>query len=104
MAGYARFAADHLRGAKGGKALLKQESYQTLHAPDPESHYACGWGIAARPWAGGRCLTHTGSNNANYFAAWLAPEKAFGVLAVTNQGGPAAGQACDEACSLLIES
>jgi len=100
---YARFAADHLRGARGQKALLKAASYQTLHRPDPVSHYACGWGIAQRPWAGGDCLTHTGSNNANYFAAWLAPEKGFGVLAATNQGGPAAGEACDAACSLMIQ-
>ena len=67
------------------------------------SHYACSWGIADRPWADGRCLTHTGSNNANFSAVWLAPEKAFGVFATCNQGGPAAAAACDAACSLLIQ-
>jgi CubicO group peptidase (beta-lactamase class C family) len=102
MANYARFAADHLRGAKGGSALLRPELYQTLHRPDPVSQYACGWGTPERPWAGGRCLTHTGSNNANFFVAWLAPEKGFGVLAACNQGGPAAEAACDAACSLMI--
>ena len=100
---YARFAADQLRGAAGQPALLKPALYQILHGPDPVSHYACGWGIADRPWADGRCLTHTGSNNANFSAVWLAPEKAFGVFATCNQGGPAAAAACDAACSLLIQ-
>lgn len=36
------------------------------------------------------------------FAAWIAPGKGFGVIAATNQGGPAGGTACDAACSLLI--
>lgn len=102
MENYARFAADHLRGAKNLPALLKPESYQTLHHPSPDSGYACGWATAERPWAGGNCLTHNGTNNANYFVAWLAPEKAFGVLAATNQGGPAGAAATDAACSLLI--
>lgn len=102
MAGYAKFAADHLRGAKGVKALLKSEHYQVLHRPDSESQYACGWGVPVRPWAGGACLTHTGSNNSNFFVAWLAPEKSFGVLATCNQGGDEAAAACDAACSLLI--
>lgn len=99
---YARFAADHLRGAKSLSALHKPETYQTLHRPAPDSGYACGWSIAERPWAGGNCLTHNGTNNANYFVAWLAPEKAFGVIAATNQGGPAAAAATDAACALLI--
>ncbi len=102
MADYARFAADHLRGAKGKSALLKPELYQILHRADPDHEYACGWGTPERPWAGGRCLTHTGSNNANFFVAWLAPEKGFGILAACNQGGPAAETACDAACSLMI--
>lgn len=103
MANYALFAADHLKGGRGeASALLKPELYQTLHRPDPVSLYACGWGTPERPWAGGRCLTHTGSNNANFFVAWLAPAKGFGVLAACNQAGPAAEAACDAACSFLI--
>ena len=99
---YALFAADHLRGAGGQPALLKSGSYQTLHRPDPGSHYACGWGIADRPWAGGRVLTHTGSNNANFSVVWLAPEKAFGVMAVCNQAGESAAKACDAVCAMMI--
>ncbi len=99
---YARFAADQLRGHRGEPALLPPALYQELHRPDPDSHYACGWSTATRPWAGGLCLTHTGSNTANFFVAWLAPEKSFGVVAACNQGGSAAAAACDAACSLLI--
>ena len=100
---YARFAADQLRGAAGQSALLPAALYKILHTPDPASHYACGWGVADRSWAGGRCLTHSGSNNANFSVVWLAPEKAFGVFAACNQGGPAAAEACDAACSLMIQ-
>lgn len=100
---YARFAADQLRGASGRPALLKPDIYQILHRPDPVSHYACGWGIAERLWAGGRCLTHTGSNTANFSVIWMAPEKAFGVVAACNRGGEAAAAACDSACSLMIQ-
>ncbi|MES2709747.1 MAG: serine hydrolase domain-containing protein [Verrucomicrobiota bacterium] len=103
LANYARFAADHLRGAAGKPAILKAETYTSLHTPALGGEYACGWVTAERPWAGGECLTHTGSNNANFFVAWLAPAKGFAVIAACNQAGNAAAKACDDACSLLIE-
>lgn len=102
LADYARFAADHLRGAAGKRGLLEPATYTALHTPSPGCDYACGWIAAERPWAGGRCLTHTGSNNANFFVAWLAPAKGFAVIAACNQGGEAAAAACDDACSWLI--
>lgn len=103
LASYARFAADHLRGGAGKRGLLEPDTYKALHTPALGGDYACGWITAERPWAGGRCLTHTGSNNANFFVAWLAPLKGFAVIAATNQAGEAAAKACDDACSLLIQ-
>lgn len=103
LANYALFAADHLKGAAGKKAILEPESYQWLHKPPEGGEYAGGWIVAERPWGGGKVLTHTGSNNANFFVAWLAPAKGFGVIAATNMAGDAATKACDEACSFLIE-
>jgi hypothetical protein len=38
----------------------------------------------------------------NLAVAWVAPLRDFAVLVVTNQGGPAAVKACDEAASALI--
>ena len=33
IASWSRFIADHLRGARGERALLKAETYQALHTP-----------------------------------------------------------------------
>jgi hypothetical protein len=67
------------------------------------SDYACGWLVVERDWAGGKALTHSGSNTMNLAVAWLAPSRDFAVLVVTNQGPPAAAKACDEAASSLIK-
>ena len=102
LADYAKFAADHLRGAAGKKALLSADRYQDLHTPFPGGEYALGWQVTVRPWAGGKVLTHNGTNNMNYFVAWLAPLKGFAVIAACNQGGGEAAKACDEVCAALI--
>jgi CubicO group peptidase (beta-lactamase class C family) len=99
---WAVFIADQLRGARGEKALLKPETYQKLHTPLFGGNYALGWVVVEREWGGGPVLTHAGSNTMNYAVAWLAPRRDFAVLVVTNQGGEAAGKACDEAASALI--
>jgi hypothetical protein len=39
----------------------------------------------------------------NYCAVWLSPQKDFGVLVATNQGGKQADIAVQEACQTLIE-
>lgn len=101
---YALFAADHLKGAAGKPALLKPESYGELHEPSPDSPYAGGWAVEEHAWAGGKILTHNGSNTSNYFTAKLAPNKGFGVLACSNQGGEAATQACHALCDALVKA
>lgn len=100
MADWARFIADHLKGAVGQKALLKPESYQRLHQPGLKD-YAMGWIAVNRPWAGGMALTHAGSNTMNYCVTWLAPNKGFAVLVCINRGGQQA--AADEAIGALIQ-
>jgi CubicO group peptidase (beta-lactamase class C family) len=99
---WAVFIADQLRGARGEKALMKPETYQKLHTPLFGGNYALGWVVVEREWGGGSVLTHAGSNTMNFAVAWLAPRRDFAVLVVTNQGGEAAGKACDEAASALI--
>jgi CubicO group peptidase (beta-lactamase class C family) len=101
---WAKFVALHLQGARGKPRLLKEETFTRLQtAPeDPEDRYAMGWKVAERPWAGGRVLTHAGSNTMWYCVAWLAPEKGFAVLVCCNRGGDGAAQACDEAASALV--
>lgn len=68
--------------------------------------YAMGWVVTSRTWAGGRTLTHNGSNTGNYSVTWMAPLRGFGVLAVTNcyDGTDAArsSRALDAVASRLI--
>lgn len=99
---WARFAALHLKGAQGKARLLKASTFRTLHTPPGGGDYAGGWLVLNRPWAGGRALTHSGSNTYWYCTVWLAPARDFGILVATNQGGDVAAKACDEASESLI--
>ena len=65
------------------------------------SGYAMGWGVAARPWADGRVLTHSGSNTMWFCVVWIAPKKDFAVLVACNAGLDAAG-ATDQAAGAII--
>lgn len=104
MADWTKFLVDQLRGASGLSALLPGSIYQAMQTPHPPgADYGYGWLIAARPWAGGIALTHEGSNTMNVADCWLAPQKKFGVLACTNEGGDSASKACDEAVSWLVQ-
>jgi CubicO group peptidase (beta-lactamase class C family) len=105
---WARFAALHLNegrhnpGTRGPPGLLTPATFTRLHTPPEGETYACGWGVVRRGWAGGKALSHSGSNTIWYAVIWLAPQRQFGVLAVTNVGGDKAAKACDEAASALI--
>ncbi len=96
---YARFLQIHL----GAGRLLQEETLRKLHTPPDGETYAFGWLVVKREWAGGTALTHAGSNTLNYAVAWLAPQLGFAVVAVTNQGGEKAFQACNETASALIK-
>lgn len=102
LADWALFARAHLRGAAGESNFLSGASWSALHTPPEGGAYALGWGVVERPWAGGRALTHAGSNTLWYCVLWLAPERGFGVLAATNAAGESASKACDELCSALV--
>ncbi len=101
---WAKFAADQLKGARGEKALLEPETYKTLQTPPFGGEYALGWLAVDREWGGGKVLNHNGSNTMNFATVWIAPARDFAVLVVTNQGGPAAARACDEAAGKMIAS
>jgi hypothetical protein len=61
-----------------------------------------GWLIVDRDWAGGRTLTHAGSNGLNYAVAWLAPMRSFAVIAMTNQGPGVMADPLDPVAGRLI--
>src|SRR5205807_10389905 len=102
VADWVRFIALHVTEGRGARALLKPETLRRLHAPSFGGEYVGGWIATERPWGGGRVLTHAGSNTLNYAVVWIAPQRDFAVLVVTNQGGDAAAKGCDEASGALI--
>ena len=98
----ARYTMFHLRGEKEG-GILKPETFRKLHTPPEGQEYACGWVSLERSWAGGKALTHSGSNGMWFLTIWFAPEKDFAVIAATNIGGQSAEKACDEVVSKMID-
>jgi CubicO group peptidase (beta-lactamase class C family) len=103
---WARFIADQLRGARGGRGLLKPETYKKLNtSPGAGRFYTLGgWGGHPDDGrAGGPVLLHDGSNTMSYATAWVAPRRDLAVLVVTNQGGGNAAKACEEARDVLLD-
>ena len=99
---WAKFVQAHLRGDEGFGGILQPATFKKLHTP-PYGDYAFGWLVVDRAWAGGKALTHAGSNTQNYALVWMAPLKDFAVLVMTNQGGDKAAKACDDAATALIQ-
>lgn len=104
MADWGKFAALHLSGDRGQAKLLKPTTFRVLHTPPAGFDYAAGWIVCQRTWAGGRALTHSGSNTAWFATVWIAPAINMIFLAATNQGDKAAETATDEAIAALIRS
>jgi len=102
---WSRFIADQLRGARGQAGFLQQATYKKVFtSPFNDRFYTCG-GWAGNPKderTGGLVLYHDGSNRMNYAHAWLAPEKDFALLVVTNQGEEPGQAGCHEAGDALI--
>lgn len=118
---WARFIAMHTRADRAllddapaddpAFALVGKESMKKLHQAiegegagvkeSDTSGYAMGWGVASRPWAGGRVLTHTGSNTMWFCVVWIAPRKDFAVLVAAN-AGLAAADPTDRAAAAVI--
>ena len=78
-------------------------TFKELIKPMPGQDYAAGWIVTERPWAGGRALTHAGSNTTWYCNVWIAPNKDFAVLIATNTGAKPVAEAADQGVGLLIK-
>ncbi len=106
LADWGKFLAVHLAGARGQalpSGLVSQATLTRLQTPPPGGDYACGWAVGQRPWAGGRVLSHSGSNTMWLVTAWLAPGRNVTFAAVTNRGDRVAGSALDSAFGPLIQ-
>lgn len=105
LADWAKYAAFQLRGARGEQVSLPADVFKKLHTPLPgdEEAYAFGWIVAERDWAGGKALTHSGSNTMWFAVVWLAPQRNAAYLAATNCSHEQASLGCDAAIGKLIE-
>ena len=81
----ARYAAFHMQAARGEIPELKQY-IAALYTPPEGSEYAAGWLVLERDWAGGKALTHAGSNTMFHALIWIAPEKEYAFVVATNLG------------------
>lgn len=100
---YARYMAAHLAGARGHGGMVTAETFQKLHTPVPGLSYAMGWGVGNGSWAGGRFLSHGGSNGLWYAVVLIAPERDFAMFVVTNAGDDDGADGTGAAVDLLIE-
>jgi CubicO group peptidase (beta-lactamase class C family) len=106
MGDWAKYAAFHLRGARGEESTLAKEVFYKLYAPAPDDpeHYSHGWLVADRGWAGGKVLWHAGSNTMWWAVIWLAPERNAAFMAATNVGSNLGFLGCDAAVSKMIKA
>ena len=84
---WALFCIDQPKGAKGGGALLKPETYRLMQTAQPGGSAGLGWGV--QPKIAGRqgpVLTHAGSDGAWYALVALFPATGGGVLITANAG------------------
>jgi D-alanyl-D-alanine carboxypeptidase len=105
LADWGAFLALHLAGARGeATALVSGATLTRLQEPPDGGEYAAGWLVVDRPWAGGRALTHSGSNTLWFATTWLAPANDMTYAVVSNRGDETAAAAVDSAFGPLIEA
>lgn len=99
---WARYAAFHLRGARGEEGRPRPETFKKLRTDVHGDEYAFGWLVVERAWAKGKTLAHDGSNTFWYATIWLAPQRNVAYLAATNLGTDKATSACHKVVDELI--
>lgn len=103
----AKYTAFHLVGHQVDTPLLPNGVMRRLHtAPPDNGNYAYGWLESTRTWANGLTLSHAGSNVQWYSVIWIAPNRDFAVVALSNiaaASGPNPGAvATDQAAAKMI--
>jgi CubicO group peptidase (beta-lactamase class C family) len=99
----ARYIAVHLTGARGEEGIVSAKTFRKLHSAAPGTGYALGWSVGKHSKAGGRVISHNGSNGAWFARMWIAPERDFAILTLTNVGGDAGAKGADDALRALID-
>jgi CubicO group peptidase (beta-lactamase class C family) len=92
MAGWARYAEEHVAGEHGRGVLLNAAACRELHMPGLEGgNYAFGWGVLVRDGAPA-LITHNGSNGAWFADIRAYPPTGYIYLMATNDGREEAGK------------
>ena len=103
MDDYGKFAAAHIAGTRGVDGLVSAATFARLHQQASGTASGLGWLLGVRVWANGIALHHEGSNQLWYANVWLAPERDFGLLAVTNGGQERGFRTTEQTVLTLIE-
>ena len=103
MGDYGRFLAAHIAGARGVDGLVSAATFARIHLQAPGTASGLGWLLAVRGWADGIALHHEGSNQLWYANAWFAPERDFGLLAITNAGQERGFRTTEATVTALID-
>ena len=99
----AKFTAAHLAGLRGEGGLVAAETFKELHTPATGTKYALGWNIRTHSHSGGHVLYHHGTNRFWYATVWLAPERDFAILIVTNAGDAVGQKGADVAIQAVTD-
>lgn len=85
-----RYVDFHIQGANGNRRLLRQESFERLHAPLAGQQYALGWEVEIKRDSGGkvieRSIYHGGYSGRFRANIWFCPESQWGTVIVCNDG------------------
>jgi len=99
---WGKYAAWHLRGARGDASLISKATFERIHRDPFGSEYGFGWGVLKKEGVRGPVLTHSGSNGMWFSMIWLAPEEDVGFVVAVNAGDERAIEACRAVVKSLI--
>jgi CubicO group peptidase (beta-lactamase class C family) len=105
LASWGRFLREVLRVEAGtstvAPAAIARQTTTAIITTGPNLSYGMGWGIVPRPWATGRVLYHTGTNQGNGSLTYVVPQRNVAVLVTTNGFEPT-GQVLEVLAGRLI--
>ncbi len=83
--GYSTVLQDIMKADQGQSALVPQAIARVNTTSQSSQNYGSGWAISSGAWtAGGRGVSHDGSNNLNYARMQVALDRGVAVFGITN--------------------
>ena len=105
LASWGRFVREVLRVEAGtstiAPAAIARQTTSAMIATGPAGSYGMGWDVLTRPWANGKVLYHTGTNQGNGSLTYVAPLRNVAFLVTTNGFEPT-GQSLEVLANRLI--